>query len=64
MTWTQRNKLIVSCIIGAIIGVICSLFFDNIFWLPLMIMVAGLVSLFCKPAASIPPKEENKFFDQ
>ncbi|MDO8122808.1 MAG: hypothetical protein Q6364_00290 [Candidatus Hermodarchaeota archaeon] len=64
MAWTQRNQLLVACIIGAIIGVICSLFFNNIFWLPLMIMVAGLVSLFCKSAADIPPEEESKFFDQ
>jgi uncharacterized membrane protein YoaK (UPF0700 family) len=64
MPWAQRNLIIIACIIGAIIGVICSVFFNNIFWLPLMIMVATLVSLFCQPASDIPSEEEDKFFNQ
>lgn len=64
MVWTQYKRLIIACIIGAIIGVICGFFFNNILWVPLLIIVAGLVSLFCKPARDIPPEEEEKFFDQ
>ncbi|MFX1342325.1 MAG: hypothetical protein ACFFAL_06460 [Promethearchaeota archaeon] len=61
---TQYKQLIIACIIGGIIGIFCSLFFNNLLWIPLLIMVAGLVSFFCKPAATIPPKEETKFSNQ
>jgi hypothetical protein len=59
-----QKRIIIAAIIGAIIGVICSLFFNNIMWLPLIILVAGLISLFCRPPSDVPPEAEEKFYDQ
>jgi hypothetical protein len=61
---SQYKRTIIFLIIGAIIGIVCSLLFNNILWILLMILVAWLVSHFCKSAPDIPEEEKEKFYDQ
>ena len=61
MTLTSQHKrIIIAVIIGSILGVIISFVVSNWLWLPLMIGVCFIFSLFCQGASEL-PEEETKF---
>ncbi|MFW9986945.1 MAG: hypothetical protein ACFFDJ_10330 [Candidatus Odinarchaeota archaeon] len=63
MNWSPRHtRFLIAIIIGTIIGIFCSWFFANLLYLPLLIMCAALIVLFCKSAPDIPPEEEEEFY--
>ncbi len=61
---SHYKRIIIAVIIGTLLGVIISIAFVNWLWIPLMIGVCFIFSLFCKEASEIPEEEENKFYDQ
>ncbi len=58
------KRIIIAVIVGIVLGIILSIALVNWLWLPLMIGVCFIFSLFCKEATDIPEDEEKKFFDQ
>lgn len=56
---SQYQRILLAIIVGIVLGIILSLVFVQWLWLPLMVGVCFIFSLFCKSASELPEEKQK-----